>query len=83
LFDLPQYDEDVQLIRSDILIPKENRDILHHILVHLCERSYLQPAGFSGSECGTVPVRQEDMGRCLFSSIIVAWVFLMLIKLDQ
>ena len=83
MYDLPQYAEDVQLIRYDIVIPKENKDILHHILVHICEKSFLQSAGFYGAECGTAPVRQEDMGRCLGSSIIVAWVFLMLLKFDK
>lgn len=75
MYDLPQYAENVQIIRYDVLIPKENKDIVHHLVVHLCERSFLQtPDTFYGAECGAVPP-PGDIGACLGSGVVIAWVF--------
>jgi len=69
---LPTFDFDVQLIHYDIISPKASKDILHHIVVHECDRSVLQTSPY-GAECG--PVRTPaDMGQCLSSTIVVAWV---------
>ena len=73
-YDLPVFDQDVHLIRYDILINKESRDLVHHIVVHQCDRSILRN-GTIGAECGAVNT-PGDMGTCLSSTIVVAWVCL-------
>ena len=74
LYDLPQYAENVQMIRYDVLIPKENKDMVHHLVIHMCERSFLQTADhFYGHECGAI-APPGDIGACLGSSVVIAWV---------
>ena len=80
LFDFPEFDKDVHLIGFDIKVAKESRDLVHHILVHECDKSLLKnrSAGLFGHECGLVTTAPEEIYSCLASNIIVAWVILII-----
>lgn len=75
-FEVPQFDEPMHMIRYQMLVEKNNRDIFHHLVIHECPESTvntISSIGLVGHECGMVNP-PSYVRRCLESAIIVAWV---------
>lgn len=78
-FEVPEFDETVHMIRYQMLVEKQNKDIVHHLVIHECPDSTVDTLGtydassLPGYECGMVsPPRVVN--RCLNSAMTVAWV---------
>lgn len=77
-YEVPEFEEPMHMIRYQMLVEKENRDIFHHLVIHECPESTvnsIEPLGLVGYECGMSRV-PSFVNRCLESAIIVAWVLL-------
>lgn len=71
-FELPVFEQDVHMIKYEMIVDKRNKDMVHHLLVHECDKSNLQ-GEIHGDECGSVNP-PPDTSKCLQSSLIAAWV---------
>lgn len=75
-FEVPEFEQPMHMIRYQMLVEKENRDIFHHLVIHECPEDTVESIdyfGVTGYECGMARV-PTHVNRCLESAIILAWV---------
>ena len=73
---MPEYNEDVHLIRYDIKMQRGNVDIVHHIVIYECDLDVLESKNYTlyGHECGAI-LPPKDMQNCLSTgTTVMVWV---------
>ena len=70
------------MIGYDMIIQKENKDIVHHMDISECDSSLFDENDpYEGVECGPVKLPNSPRNKCF--NLIVAWVcFFHLINLN-
>lgn len=68
---MPTYDKDLHLIQFEMLINKNNKDIVHHYDVHECDNEYIHTQNIT-QECNNVALPQHVNQNCQ-GRLFVAW----------
>jgi hypothetical protein len=73
LVEQPQFPVDVHVLRYDILAEKQNKDILHHIVIYECPSNLNINTGMQmGVECGSFAI-PSHIAQCISGPITMAW----------
>lgn len=76
IIELPQYTETVHMFKYDVIVEKENRDLVHHLVIYECPptgKIDLVSVEERGKECGEVKV-PDYIAECNSGPMVVAWV---------
>jgi hypothetical protein len=77
LFELPKFDNPVQIIQFEILTNSKTRQNFHHVLIYECLTGFKPNQKFS-QECGEVDVPREIAMNCLQKMIGSILVYFLL-----
>jgi hypothetical protein len=68
---MPEFDEKVHMIQFEMLVNKDNKHMVHHLLGYECSNGF-EPSKDLAQECGNVILSDELAMHCR-TKMFMAW----------
>lgn len=72
IYELPVLDKKYHVIQYEILVQKENRRFIHHLLAYECDDGFDGTPYIGGKECGSAGLPSAVSSKCM-TKMFVAW----------
>lgn len=72
IYELPVLDKKYHVIQYEILVQKENRRFIHHLLAYECDDGFDGTPYIGGKECGSAGLPTAVSSKCM-TKMFVAW----------